>query len=278
MPSRVFRTALLVALLAWPGPAASQNQSTQEALEALPWTVGAGFRTVPGVDATYWQSADQIWLSGEDVTRMATLAQAEVGAQTAVGVAIDVDDETIIGIQYNDSGYIEQTRLENLQPAVLFDIMKQVMESRNTERRRNGRPTVELVGYAIEPWYDAQRNAAYWAVRRRESDGTEDIHALAVKLARGGFAVISWIGPREQFAGRRTMETTLAAFRFNDGARYADFRDGDPVAQRDLEDLVAHLAGVPPSVVTALTLMKYAGVVLLLPLIFAGLRYYWRQS
>lgn len=278
MSWRGFGAILLATIMAWPGSVAGQNQSTMEAIAALPWTVGAGFRTVPGVDATYWQSADQIWLSGEDVTRMATLAQAEVGAQTAVGVAVDVDDETIISIGYDNSGYIEQTRLENLQPAVLFDIMKQVMESRNTERRRNGRPTVELVGYAIEPSYDAQRNAAYWAVRRRESDGTEDIHALAVKLARGGFAVISWIGPHEHFAGRRTMETTLAALRFNDGARYADFRDGDPVAQHDLEDLVAHLAGVPPSVVTALTLMKYAGLVLLLPLVFAGFRHYWRQS
>ena len=74
------------------------------------------------------------------------------------------------------------------------------------------------------------------------------------------------------------MESTLAAFRFNAGARYADFREGDPIAEVSLEGLMAHLLGVPPSVVTAISLLKYAWVVLLLPLLFASFRLYWRQS
>ena len=39
-----------------------------------------------------------------------------------------------------------------------------------------------------------------------------------------------------------------------------------------------HLAGVPPSVVTAISLLKYAAFVILLPLMFAGMRRYWRES
>ena len=265
-------------MLAWPGSAAGQSQSTLEAIADLPWTVGAGFRTVPGADATYWQSADQMWLSGEDALEALTLAHATIEPSTSVGLSVNLHSGTVVIIESDSSGYVEETSMEHLHPAMVIGLMRRLHDRANTDRRRNGQPTVDLIEYEIEPWYDAQLNAAYWAVRLRDSHGVETVNAIALKLSRNGYAAISWFGPHQQFAGRRTMESTLAAFRLNAGARYADFREGDPVAEVDLEGLMAHLLGVPPSVVTATSLLKYAGIVLLLPFLFATWRRYVRRS
>ncbi len=275
---RGLRPLLLLVLLSWSGSAVGQTPSTQEAIAALPWTLGSGFRTVPGVDATYTQSADQMWLSGEDAVQFLTLAHAFIEPSPSVGLAINMHNGTVIIIENDASGYVEQTKMEHLHPAMVLGLVRQLHDRANTDRRRNGQPTVDQIEYEIEPWYNPRLNAAYWAVRLRDNQGVETINAVALKLSRSGYAVISWFGPHEHFAGHRTMEATLAAFRFNAGARYADFREGDPVAEADLEGLMAHLLGVPPSVITAFSLLKHAWVVLLLPLFFAGFRRYWRQG
>ena len=278
MPWRVSWTALLVALLAWPGPALSQTQSTNEAIDALPWIVGAGLRTVPGADATYWQSADQGWLGGPDAIQALTLSQGTNLWPATVGLAVDITDGVIVIIEDFNIGYVEHSTLEDLRSDQLFTILKMLTEGMNRQRRRNGHPTVDVVGYEIEPRYDALLDAFYWATRVRLSDGTESINATAARLTRDGYAAVSWIGSAGQFAGRDTIERTLAPFNLNEGARHADFREGDPVAEVDLETLVALLAGgAPSSVATAVSLLKYAGLVLLLPLMFAGWRFYRRQ-
>ena len=279
MSWRVGQIALLVALLASPGPAASQISSTNEAIGALPWTFGAGIRSVPGADATYWQSADQAWLGGPDAIQALTLSQGTNLWPTAVGLAVDVTDGVVVIIEDSDIGYVDRSNLENLRSDHLFNILKTLTEGTNRERRRNGHPTVDVIGYEIEPRHDARLDASYWAIRVRLSDGTESVNATAVRLTRDGYATVTWVGTAGQFAGRDTIERTLAPFNLDEGAHHADFREGDPVADVDLEALVTLLAGgVPSSVATAVSLMKYAGLVLLLPLIFAAWRLYRREA
>ena len=273
-------TIALVLISSAPPALGQSDQAIDEVLN-LPWVIEPGVRTVPGADATYRQSDTQMWVDGQDAVRALTLAEGTNQWDAVVGLAIDFIDETQIVIQDFDIGYIDDDDWGDFDPAVVLSALREATEDANTERRRNGYPTLQVLGYAVEPRYDPTLDAVYWAVRVMVSTGDRVINAVALKLSRDGFSSITWVGSVDQFTGRETLEVALAPYSFDQGARYADFRAGDAVAGVGLATLATRLitgrdaGGAGRAAATGLLAVlvafaKKAWFLLLVPFLFIG--------
>ncbi len=234
MHTLVHRAVIILALLVWTVPAVGQDPATLRQIEAeltsLPWAMGPAVQAVPGASATYRQSRDERWLAGENAVRAMTLLTGSDQWQDDTAVALDIYNQTQIVIEHYDVGHVDDADWLELDTAGVLEKAQETLENANEERRRQHYPTGDLAGFALEPEYYEEENAVYWAMRYLSSNGSYYVTGNVLKLSRSGLTHLVWAGPVSRFQGRRTLEAAMAPFRYDDGARYADFMEGDEVA------------------------------------------------
>jgi uncharacterized membrane-anchored protein len=52
--------------------------------------------------------------------------------------------------------------------------MKEDMESENEERKKEGYPAIQIVGWASKPFYDKNRKILHWAKELKFEGGSEN--------------------------------------------------------------------------------------------------------
>lgn len=112
----------------------------------------------------------------------------------------------------------------------------------NPARAKEGQPSVELVGWAEPPHYDAQAHKLYWA--KELSFGDSPIHTLNYNiriLGRRGVLVLNAVSGIDQLeAIRDQAQNLLTAVSFNEGHRYTDYLPGtDKAATYGVAGLIA---------------------------------------
>ena len=115
-----------------------------------------------------------------------------------------------------DASKIDYTQL-------LHDMQEQTREA-NPEREKAGYGSLQLIGWAVPPRYDAGNNKLYWA-KELQFDG-EANHSLNYDirvLGRHGYLSLNAVsGMAELALVREGMEKLLPMAEFEPGARYAD--------------------------------------------------------
>ncbi|QZH74715.1 MAG: DUF2167 domain-containing protein [Erythrobacter sp.] len=117
----------------------------------------------------------------------------------------------------------------------------------NRERRAQGYPEVQVLGWAQQPRHDSVANTVAWARELRFFDGSP--HALHYDmrlLGRRGVLSMNMVGEIDQLGEIRAAAGELARrTQFNSGARYEDFdAERDEVASYGVAGLVATGVGV----------------------------------
>ena len=144
-------------------------------------------------------------------------------------------------ITYVEDGYVEDDDAAKIDYDALLTEMQASTREENTEREKAGYPSMELVGWAERPHYDAAAHKLYWA--RELKVGGFDAHTLNYDvrvLGRQGVLSLNAVAGMSQLpAVQRDMQGVLGFVEFNEGNRYADFSDGDKVAAYGIGALVA---------------------------------------
>jgi len=120
--------------------------------------------------------------------------------------------------------------------------MQTAAHDANKERVKQGYPTVELVGWAAKPHYDAEAHKMYWAKEINFGGSLENTLNYNIRiLGRRGVLVLNAISGMAQLPQvEAATPTLLSMVDFQEGNRYADFRQGtDKVATYGLAALVA---------------------------------------
>lgn len=146
---------------------------------------------------------------------------------------------------YDASGYIKDDERSSLDADAILTSLKEGNEAGNEERKRRGWERLDLVGWEKAPYYDPATNLLTWATRvRAESDGESINHSVRL-LGRAGVMKVDLVtSPEDYNAALDSFNELIASHDFNAGFRYAEWRDGDKVAQYGLTALVAGGAGV----------------------------------
>jgi len=148
-------------------------------------------------------------------------------------------------VQYEEGGHVNDADASKINYNDLLKQMQQTASDANSERQRLGYPTVELVGWAQEPRYDAATHKLYWAKDLRfDGESTDTLNYDVRVLGRKGVLVlraISHMNHLDTVASQ--MPDLMAMVDFNPGNTYAEFDPRvDKVAKYGIAALVAGTA------------------------------------
>ncbi|MGP9822924.1 DUF2167 domain-containing protein [Ectopseudomonas khazarica] len=183
-----------------------------------------------------------------------------LGMILPAGISPLADESWGVTVEYEDSGYVSDEDAADIDYGDMLEDMQSDMRESNAWREENGYETVQLVGWAAEPRYDAEGKKLHWA--KELTFGDSDINTLNYNirvLGRKGVLVLNFVANMDQLAEiEANVPAVLAATEFNPGQRYAEFNpDLDTVAAYGLGALVAgKLAAKTGLVAMLLVLLK----------------------
>ncbi len=216
-------------------------QALETEVENLGWQQSPGIYKLSRSKSTLTLPEGMEIVQDADARRFLFLANGAEFPETEAVVFSPVFGITTFA--FSDIGYVTDDDWSEVDPDGLLKGISEGTEESNEARVRNGYPAIHVKGWATEPWYDAERRIAFWALELQTDVGQTIINSIALKLGRYGFMEITLIVLPENVSGSsETLESILATHAYNDGQRYADFQDGDKVATLGLAALVAAVA------------------------------------
>jgi uncharacterized membrane-anchored protein len=148
----------------------------------------------------------------------------------------------VVTIHYSAEGYVKDNDASKINYDDLLKQMQKGMSAENKERKKSGYQTVELLGWAAPPRYDAATHKLYWAKKLKfEGDDGETLNYNIRMLGRRGVLELNAIAAIDQLPEieQRTPQI-LGMVDFKEGHRYADFDPKiDKVATFGIAALVA---------------------------------------
>lgn len=154
---------------------------------------------------------------------------------------IDGDSWAVI-VSYEEDGYVNDDDAAKINYTELLTEMKDGVKTANEERVKEGYPSIELIGWAAPPRYDAAAHKLYWAKELKfGGDEANTLNYNIRMLGRRGVLVLNVVAGMPQLADvEKATPALLAMIDFQPGHRYADFNaDTDKTATYGIAALVA---------------------------------------
>jgi uncharacterized membrane-anchored protein len=193
--------------------------------------------------ATLQVPGEFLFLDG-DQTRAMMRSYGEPVSGQEVGMLAPTNSDWSVFFDYSDVGYVKDDDKDELDADKLLDAIRAGNEQGNKERRRNGVPPLNLIGWEQEPRYDETTHNLEWAIRF-ESQGQPVLNYNTRLLGRKGYmSVILVVAPDELQATLPAFQQVLAGYDYQAGESYAEYRSGDKVAKYGLAALVVGGAAV----------------------------------
>lgn len=147
-----------------------------------------------------------------------------------------------VDIAYVEEGHVEDDDADSIDYNDLLSEMQDSLAEENKLRREQDYPTIELIGWAEQPHYDASQHQLYWAKQLRFEDTDGDTLNYNIrKLGREGFLQLNFIANMESLPEiNQHLEQVLAIPSFTEGNRYADYNpETDHLAAYGIGGLIA---------------------------------------
>jgi uncharacterized membrane-anchored protein len=274
MKKLVLLLGLAVALAIPPAlatpPAAPEGNAAQSAnpqfrrIEAQLHPVHGDIR-IPGANAVLHLGEDYYYLPAAEARMIITegwgnppeLASNVIGIVFPTGQRF-YDDTWGAVITYDPSGYVSDSDAASVNYDELLTTLRGDEQAINARRAQQGFPATHLVGWAQQPVYDARTHSVVWAQNIQFAGQADNSLNYDVRLlGRRGVLSLNMVTSMSKLAETREAARLFSgAAEFNQGERYADYRDGDHVAEYGIAGLIA--AGVGVAVV------KKAGLIALI--------------
>lgn len=153
------------------------------------------------------------------------------------------DRPWFVVFEYDPIGYVKDDEKNNIDANSLLETFRENNRRANVTRAKEGLQTLEVAGWAVRPHYDQQTHNLEWGLELKEKQGEVDIgntvNYEVRLLGRTGVMSSTLVLSRED------LNTILPEFRkllksyeFKSGMRYAEFKQGDKIAQYGLTALI----------------------------------------
>lgn len=227
----LFALILAIPLLA---QAQNDNQTLMKELEKLEWQRGPTEGAIAS-KATIKVPKNYLFLDEKNTRRFLELN----GNPPADGnFMFGPSDFSWFAIfSFNASGYIKDD--EQIDPDTLLQQLQETDGPSNDERRRLGMQALYTEGWQVTPHYDADTKRLEWGIRLRDDANKIQVNYTSRLLGREGvMSAILVSNPNDLEKDIREFKTALQKFSYNPGESYAEFREGDKVAEYGLAALV----------------------------------------
>ena len=197
-------------------------------------TIPAGYRYVNGADAA--TVLVDLW------GNMPGNGDGSYGMLFPDSLSVTDDACYGINIYFTEDGYVDDDDAADIDYDDLLEQMRDDMKAENLARVEAGFETIELIGWAQEPRYDATNQRLHWAKELYfEGEDGNTLNYNVRFLGRRGFLTMNVIGGIDDLPRvNANLDGILGSVAYNEGHRYADFSPGiDQVAGYGIAALVA---------------------------------------
>ncbi len=137
---------------------------------------------------------------------------------------------------FDPVGYVKDD--EKIDADELLETLKGGDAPSNEYRRQLGLGELHTVGWVVPPHYDTQTRQLEWGLKVR-SDNGESVNYTVRLLGRTGVMNATLVADPETLdKDIPSFKASLAGFAFKPGETYAEYREGDRVAEYGLAALV----------------------------------------
>ncbi|MGQ0800366.1 MAG: DUF2167 domain-containing protein [Pseudomarimonas sp.] len=211
-------------------------------------TFQTGTVAVPEAHVQLQLSDNFRYLGHEDARRVLEEYWGNPPDDSVLGMLIptadDLDSEHswAVVLTYSEDGYVSDADANEIDYDSMLADMKEETSESNDALSEAGYDTVELLGWAQAPRYDANSKRLHWAKELKfSSSETATVNYDIRVLGRAGYLSLNAIGDIGDLdrinAG---MNEVLSMAQFDDGHRYADYKEGtDKLAAYGVGALVA---------------------------------------
>lgn len=180
-------------------------------------------------------------------------------------------DSWAVTISYEEDGYVSDENAADIDYNELLQQMKDDTAEGSKAREKAGYGTVELIGWAAQPFYDASTNKLHWAKEVKFDNAPDNTLNYNVRvLGRKGVLILDFIAGIEQLPKiKENLNDVLALAEFDQGSTYSEFNpELDKVAAYGIGALVAgKVLAKTGLIAAAIIFFKKFGVFIILGLI-----------
>ena len=138
---------------------------------------------------------------------------------------------------FSPEGYVKDD--EKIDADGLLKVLKESNAKGLEERKKEGLPLLYLDGWYTPPHYDKENKRLEWATKIHDKDNNIVVNYSTRVLGRSGYMNVLLVSePNTLDRDIKSFKTALKKFDFNNGERYAEWREGDKVAAYGLGALV----------------------------------------
>jgi uncharacterized membrane-anchored protein len=138
---------------------------------------------------------------------------------------------------FDASGYVKDD--EKIDADSLLKQMKEGDGPTNAERKKLGLTEIHTVGWEVPPHYDAETRRLEWGKRLQSSSGEIVVNYSSRLLGRSGVMSAVLVGDPQTLAqDTQAFKAGLKDFSYVPGEKYAEFKQGDKMAQYGLAALI----------------------------------------
>lgn len=147
-----------------------------------------------------------------------------------------------VTIDYVEDGYIDDENAAGIDYDDMLKDMKKEVRDESGDRVAQGYDSIELVGWASQPYYDTAEKKLHWAKEIKFGGADDNTLNYNIRvLGRRGYLTLNFIADMDQLSEvNANVPAVLEIAEFDQGHRYADFDpDVDHVAAYGIGALVA---------------------------------------
>ena len=152
------------------------------------------------------------------------------------------DEGWFVVFNFEDTGYVKDDEKDKIRDAdKMLAGHKENQVGGNEELKRRGLPQLEIVGWQTPPYYDEELKSLAYGLRLRTiGQPGETVNFTSYLLGRRGtLKTVLVADPNEMAAAVPRLKQLIKDVQYNQGERYADFKEGDKLATYGLAALAA---------------------------------------
>ncbi len=195
-------------------------------------TVPTGFRYLDPEQANFVLS--DLWGNPRDEEILGLLVPENKG--------VLAEDSWVFTINYDEMGYVDDEDAQDIDYDDLLKDQKKDTKEASKQRQKLGYESIELIGWAAEPYYDQDHKVLHWA--KELNFGGDSLNTLNYNLrvlGRKGIFLLNAVASMSELPEvEQNIDKVITSVEFAEGSRYSDFDpDVDEVAAWTVGGLVA---------------------------------------
>jgi uncharacterized membrane-anchored protein len=220
---------------ATPQQQAASKEEAPDPVNALPWRIGPVEANI-GDRATLSVPEGYAFLDAEATKKFNALMENPPSGTDEYTLA-PLDLHWTAYFSFNPIGFVKDD--ESIDADAILQTVRDGTEASNAERRKNGWSELHVTGWSFKPQYDKQLKTLEWAILAENDAHAKIVNYNTRLLGRRGVMEVTVVALPEQLtASIGDFKKLMPGYDFAAGEKYAEFREGDHVAEIGLAALI----------------------------------------